>query len=108
MRLFRNDGNFRYEGTVHNQPRFSPPVGKLDIIIGHYGYVVNDKEIMDRKFNRTVALLEKELKNDFKLKYFDLELFEIEAIKNIKELLSKKGVLESKELIQTILNDMDV
>lgn len=51
---------------------------------------------------------EKELKNDFKLKYFDLELFEIEAIKNIKELLSKKGVPETKELIQKILNDLEV
>ena len=64
MRIFRNDKSFRYHGTVHNQAIYSPPVGSLDIVIGHYGYVVNDKDIMDRKFIRTKALLEKELKKD--------------------------------------------
>ncbi|SKB67137.1 Glycosyl transferase family 2 [Acetoanaerobium noterae] len=93
MRLFRNDGNFRYEGTVHNQPRFSPPVGKLDIIIGHYGYVVNDKEIMDRKFNRTVALLEKELKSDPNNLYY---LYQLAVSYNMHGEVRKSYEISSK------------
>ena len=61
-RFFYNDGSFKYEGTVHNQPIYKQPVAYLDIILGHYGYIVLDKKIMDEKFNRTTQLLIKELK----------------------------------------------
>ena len=61
-RFFKNDGKFRYDGVVHNQPQYRLPAGYLDIVLGHYGYIVSDKKIMDEKFNRTTSLLKNELK----------------------------------------------
>lgn len=63
-RLFRNDKSFRYEGTVHNQPIFKEPVIDFDISLTHYGYILKDKELMDRKYKRTVDLLQIELEKD--------------------------------------------
>ena len=60
-RIFLNDGNFRYEGSVHNQPIFKQPTDVLNVFLGHFGYITSDKRIMDKKFNRTVTLLKKEL-----------------------------------------------
>lgn len=63
-RIFKNDVNFRYEGAVHNQPIFDNPILNSDISLTHFGYITNDKELMDKKFNRTVELLEQELAKD--------------------------------------------
>ena len=63
-RIFRNDGNFRYDGKIHNQPIFKKPVEYLDLIIGHYGYITMNKEIMDKKFYRTTKILREELLKD--------------------------------------------
>ncbi|KMT22639.1 glycosyltransferase family 2 protein [Clostridium cylindrosporum] len=63
-RLFRNDGSFRYEGAVHNQPIYKEPCFNIDVNIVHYGYVSNDKELMKKKFERTSDLLLRELKKD--------------------------------------------
>lgn len=60
-RLFRKDKELHYEGTVHNQPKFKSPIIKLESSLLHYGYIATDKELMERKFKRTVKLLEKEL-----------------------------------------------
>lgn len=69
-RLFRNDGNFRYEGVVHNQPIYSNPIDYVDIYLGHYGYITGNKKIMDEKFYRTSKLLIQELnKNPNNLYY---------------------------------------
>lgn len=62
--VFRNDGAFYYSGTVHNQPNFKNPVKDLDIIVHHYGYIMNSKEARERKFNRTGYILKKELEKD--------------------------------------------
>lgn len=59
-RLFRKN-TIKYEGTVHNQPIFENPSGYIDVILNHYGYIINDKELMDKKFNRTVKLIKKVL-----------------------------------------------
>lgn len=60
-RIFRNDREFRYEGSVHNQPIFFNPILNSDISLTHFGYIINDTELMDKKFNRTVELLKLEL-----------------------------------------------
>lgn len=51
---------------------------------------------------------ELELKKDFKLRYFDLESFEKEAIKLIKELIKEKGYSETEELINKLLNEIEI
>lgn len=63
-RVFRNDGEFRYEGTVHNQPRYKMPILSTEIYIDHYGYLFDDKELIERKFIRTGGILKEELKKN--------------------------------------------
>jgi tetratricopeptide (TPR) repeat protein len=60
-RLFKNDGYFHYKGKVHNQPVWKGNLLKLESIIKHYGYDNTDKELMERKFQRTSQLLLEEL-----------------------------------------------
>lgn len=73
-RIFKNDGTFKYEGTVHNQPIFKKPTAVLDVHLGHYGYLMADKHIMDKKFFRTVSLLKKELKVNPNNIYYQIQL----------------------------------
>lgn len=63
-RLFKNN-EFKYVGTVHNQPLLKEPVFfAKDIWLEHFGYINDDFELMEKKFNRTVTLLKKELEED--------------------------------------------
>ena len=36
--IFKNDGNFKYIGAIHNQPIFTNPIKFTDIQINHFGY----------------------------------------------------------------------
>ncbi len=73
-RLFKNDGCFRYEGTVHNQPKFKGETITLETSFMHYGYIATDKELMDRKFLRTSTLLKSELEKDPQNVYYRFQL----------------------------------
>lgn len=73
-RIFRNDGTFKYEGTVHNQPTYKAPIIDTDIFLGHYGYVTSDKELMEKKFQRTAHILKKELEKDPNNIYYQFQL----------------------------------
>ncbi|EST55666.1 hypothetical protein T458_06395 [Brevibacillus panacihumi W25] len=73
-RLFRNDG-FCYQGSVHNQPRFKMPILFVtDIFLKHYGYNSEDKELMEKKFQRTSKLLLEELKKNPENIYYHFQL----------------------------------
>ncbi len=63
-RFFRNDGTFHYESAVHNIPIFKEPVGSVEGIIYHYGYASDDPVVMEKKFLRTVTLLNEVLEKD--------------------------------------------
>ena len=61
IRLFRNRMGIHYEGIVHN--KIVVPSGKSvqgHIVLYHHGYDLSQEE-MDRKFHRTLTLLEKQL-----------------------------------------------
>lgn len=73
-RLFKNDGDFKYKGVVHNQPVFKKPYGQIDATLLHYGYVIDDKETAERKFNRTKNLLLGELKKTPQNPYYLFQL----------------------------------
>ncbi|MDQ1911284.1 glycosyltransferase [Paenibacillus sp. GD4] len=73
-RLFRNDGEFHYAGSIHNQPIFKGPVINTDLVINHYGYYNDDPELMERKFKRTSTLLLKELEKDPNSIYYRFQL----------------------------------
>ena len=64
QRLFLNDGNFRYEGVVHNVAITSGLTEEIDSILYHYGYNADDNELMEKKFIRTSTLLIEELKKN--------------------------------------------
>lgn len=73
-RLFKNDGSFMYSGSVHNQPVYKKPIFNTDISIIHYGYLLNDKLLMEKKFLRTKALIINELKKNPKNIYYQYQL----------------------------------
>jgi tetratricopeptide (TPR) repeat protein len=61
-RFFRRDGNFYYDGIVHNQLRYErgEVILRADIRLKHYGYDLS-KDIMKKKLARSKELLEKQL-----------------------------------------------
>lgn len=73
-RVFKNDGTFRYEGAVHNQPRFKHPVLGTGIYLEHYGYMFQDRELREKKFRRTAGILLKELAKDPDNIYYRFQL----------------------------------
>lgn len=73
-RIFRNNGKFKYKGAVHNQPIFKGPNLSVDINITHFGYIITDKELMEKKYKRTTELLKLELKKDPKNLYYIYQL----------------------------------
>jgi glycosyltransferase involved in cell wall biosynthesis len=73
-RLFKNDGSFKYVGSIHNQPMYQHPVLTTDIWLMHYGYINEDKELMEKKFKRTATMLIEELKKDPNNVYYRFQL----------------------------------
>lgn len=73
-RLFKKNTNFHFEGTIHNQPIWKKPLITLNSDFLHYGYVNNDKELMERKFIRTSEILKNELKNNPENIYYIYQL----------------------------------
>lgn len=63
-RVFRNQDNFKYWGAVHNQPDLQKPVYYSSIVLRHYGYQFDNKELMERKFKRTASILIQELEKE--------------------------------------------
>lgn len=72
-RLFRK-GEISYEGVVHNQPIFNTPIADLNTTIFHYGYINSDKELMEKKFNRTSNMLIEQLNRDPENIYYRFQL----------------------------------
>lgn len=73
-RIFKNDGKFRYEGAVHNQPIFKGPNLSVDINLTHFGYIATDKVLMEIKYNRTTELLKSELAKEPENLYYIYQL----------------------------------
>lgn len=73
-RVFRNDGTFMYEGSVHNQPKFKKPVLNTEVYVDHYGYLFHDRELREKKFVRTTGILLNELAKDPNNIYYRFQL----------------------------------
>lgn len=73
-RLFKKDKNFHFNGAIHNQPTIKQPMAKLKGRILHYGYISDDKELMERKFQRTATILKSELEKDPRHIYYRYQL----------------------------------
>jgi glycosyltransferase involved in cell wall biosynthesis len=72
-RIFKNNTQFYYENSVHNQPTIIKPIKHLDIKILHYGYIMTE-DIKEKKFIRTSTLLKKELEKDPRNVYYRYQL----------------------------------
>ncbi|WP_034868863.1 glycosyltransferase [Clostridium lundense] len=73
-RIFRNDGSFKYEGAVHNQPMCKRPNLSANISITHFGYVLTDKVLIRKKFQRTSSLLIEQLQENPNNLYYIYQL----------------------------------
>ncbi|MDQ7096257.1 glycosyltransferase [Desulfosporosinus sp. PR] len=73
-RLFRRNKQFFYRGAVHNEPVFQGGIAHLDDSLVHYGYISDDEELMQRKFERTSTLLKTELAKDPDNVYYRYQL----------------------------------
>ncbi|MCY6959555.1 glycosyltransferase [Clostridium brassicae] len=71
--IFRNNDEFYYFGSVHNQANRAEPTKNLDINLLHYGYIMTE-DIKDKKFKRTATLLKKELEKDPNNLYYRMQL----------------------------------
>lgn len=63
-RLFYRDYEFKYVGSIHEQPIWKKPIKDIQCTIDHYGYVADDEELMERKYKRNRELLVKELEKE--------------------------------------------
>lgn len=72
-RIFRNNGQFYYLSSIHNQAMCDSNSKCLDIEVLHYGYIMTE-DIKDKKFDRTSTLLKKMLENDPRNIYFRYQL----------------------------------
>lgn len=64
LRFFRKDKGFHFKGIIHEQPQAKGPVAHIEGSIVHYGYVSDDKALMEYKFQRNVALIKKVLEKE--------------------------------------------
>lgn len=73
-RLFKNDGFFHYDGSVHNMPIFKGEGVRINTLLYHYGYISDDFDLMEKKFERTSKLLIAELEKDPDNIYYTYQL----------------------------------
>lgn len=115
IRLFKNDGIFKYTGTVHNQPTYKEPTKKVLSTIQHYGYLSDDIELMEKKFIRTSTILKRELEKDPKNIYYRYQLAvsyhmhsdfsdSLEEISNVYKQLNEKNKKNYKYVLNEYAN----
>lgn len=104
-RIFKNNLEFYYSGTVHNQPVFSLPIKHLPIYITHYGYIMTE-DIKDKKFQRTANLLKVELQKNPKNIYYRFQLSTSYAMHgDLKEALSQVKIYMRSIRDENIISD---
>ena len=64
LRFFRRDKDFCFKGIVHEQPQAKGPATMIPGVITHYGYLNDDKELMEYKYQRNVELIKKVLEKE--------------------------------------------
>lgn len=105
--IFKNDGEFKYSGRIHNQPLYKEPVKNLEIYMLHYGYIMTE-DVKERKFLRTATLLKEEIKKDPTNIYYIYQLsrsYEMHGDNNeaIKEVEKYIELLENEEIEEIFL-----
>lgn len=73
-RIFRKTKDFHYDGIIHNIPVVHGTLVEIEATLLHYGYIANDRELMERKFQRTSSLLKKVLEKNPNDIYYRFQL----------------------------------
>ena len=102
-RIFRNDGKMHYKGAIHNTPVIVGGIEVTDAIIAHYGYLSTDKDLMERKFQRTSTILKSELERDPDNIYYLFQLSTTYAMHNDNE-ESLAEIVKAYELLKKDAN----
>lgn len=102
-RLFKKNKNFKYVGAVHNKPVVTEPIYNIKSHLKHYGYVTNDKEVMEEKFSRTSNILKSELKKNPEDIYYRYQLsvtyhMHKDYTEALEEILKAYNILKEKKL----------
>lgn len=111
-RLFRKDKDFKFIGSIHEQPVSKLPTKKLNCTVEHYGYLSDDNDLMDRKYSRNKELLEIELKKNpenIYIKYqlavtYSMNRMFKESLEILENLYSNIGY-EEKKKYKYVVND---
>ncbi len=110
MRLFRKKKTFRFEGVVHEQPMFEPPVYILNAMLKHYGYLADDSALKERKLKLYEPILLRALEENPRNIYYWYQLSRTyTTYKDRKTALSPgvKAYEIIKEQKQNELNDRE-
>lgn len=97
VRIFRNAKEFKYEGAIHEQPKFKNPILASNIIFKHYGYIWEDEDFKKKKFERTAGLLKKELEKNPNNIYYQYQLAVSTSIVN-----KEKGLEEFRKAYKLV------
>ncbi|MBM7661586.1 glycosyltransferase involved in cell wall biosynthesis [Bacillus mesophilus] len=101
MRFYRRTKDFKFSGSVHNQPAYQSPIyTNKYLILNHYGYNSQDKQLMDRKFNRTKTMLENELEREPNNIYYRYQLAQSYSMHNEFE-NGYKEIVKAYKLLRT-------
>ncbi|WP_281538165.1 glycosyltransferase, partial [Romboutsia timonensis] len=73
-RIFKNVDGFRYDGTIHEQPRYKEPIYNDIASFNHYGYMYSDEEIRQKKNERNIKLLLEEIQKNPNDPYINYQL----------------------------------
>lgn len=75
LRLFKNDKDFKYINTIHEQPLYKEPTYEKSLgEFNHYGYLFDDEELKQKKMKRNEELLLKELNENQTDPYVNYQL----------------------------------
>lgn len=74
VRLFKNTPEFKYEGSIHEQPLYNGPTYNNIAKFNHYGYMYGDEEVKNKKLKRNEELLLKELNKNQEDPYVNFQL----------------------------------
>ena len=74
VRMFKNADEFRYDGAIHEQPKFKKPVYNNIATFEHYGYIYSNEEVRQRKTERNKKLLLEEIEKNPHSPYINYQL----------------------------------
>jgi len=73
-RMFKNEKEFRYTGAIHEQPNYKGPVYNDIATFKHYGYMFQDKELLNKKLYRNEKILLDEINKNPNDAYINYQL----------------------------------